>query len=409
MSDFFSKLNDEDFFSDKLQHIYFNSKVTDENIDILIEEIREANKIITVNDIIYKPKPILLHISSYGGNLIAGIRLLSIFQLSKVPIATIIDNYSCSAATFLSINSPYRIMNKYGFCLIHEYTLSGYINKKRQQLLNSLEQSDTYFNTIIEMYKKKTKLTQKELVEILQHNLILDYKTCLEKGIVDRVIEIIPTKKNKKILTEKVDIKELLTKTDYNNLIISCKNNIKKIDKIVFNSNLQPVIVYPKHYQCDKIKNDDDDDDIKDDIQESTNNKNKQKSPINDDSNLLQYNIFYTLNLIPRIQSIKTKCYGIIDGPISIDDLLPLLYCDKIYMFEYSYIVCNLLYFYNSWSILLDDNVKNTNLLFNLIKNILKEKTKMSLTDINNINSKFVILNAEQAKKMGICHEIIKS
>ena len=72
-------------------------------------------------------------------------------------------------------------------------------------------------------------------------------------------------------------------------------------------------------------------------------------------------------------------------------------------------LLSNLLYFYNSWSILLDDNVKNTNLLFDLIKSILKEKTKMSLTDINNINSKFVILNAEQAKKMGICHEIIKS
>ena len=399
MADFFDKLNDEDFFSDKLQHIYFNSVVSDENIDKLIDELRDANKTYELNGIIYKPKPILLHISSFGGNLVAGIRLLSIFQLSSVPIATIIDNYSCSAATFLSINSPYRVMNKYGFCLIHEYSISGYISKKRQQLMNSIEQTDTYFNTIIEMYKKKTKLSQKEIVDILQHNLLLDYKECLIKGIVDRVINF-PSKKTNKKTEKPVNIKELLTKTDFNNLIISCKNDIKKIDKIVFNSGLQPVIVYPKHYECEKISVNDNDE----------NKKIKSKSDsYTDDSNLLQFNIFYTLNLIPRIQSIKTKSYGIIDGPISIDDLLPLLYCDKIYMFEYSYIVCNLLYFYNSWSILLDDNVKNTNLLFGIIKNILKEKTKMSETDIKNINSKFVILNAEQAKKMGICHEIIKS
>ena len=399
MADFFDKLNDEDFYSDKLQHIYFNSTVSDENIDKLIEELRNANKTYEEKGIIYKPKPILLHISSFGGNLVAGIRLLSIFQLSSVPIATIIDNYSCSAATFLSINSPYRVMNKYGFCLIHEYTISGYISKKRQQLMNSIEQTDTYFNTIIEMYKKKTKLSQKEIVDILQHNLLLDYKECLIKGIVDRVINF-PSKKTNKKTEKPVNIKELLTKTDFNNLIISCKNDIKKIDKIVFNSGLQPVIVYPKHYECEKISVNDNDE----------NKKIKSKSDsYTDDSNLLQFNIFYTLNLIPRIQSIKTKSYGIIDGPISIDDLLPLLYCDKIYMFEYSYIVCNLLYFYNSWSILLDDNVKNTNLLFGIIKNILKEKTKMSETDIKNINSKFVILNAEQAKKMGICHEIIKS
>ena len=408
MADFFDKLNDEDFYSDKLQHIYFNSTVSDENIDKLIEELRNANKTYEEKGIIYKPKPILLHISSFGGNLVAGIRLLSIFQLSSVPIATIIDNYSCSAATFLSINSPYRVMNKYGFCLIHEYTISGYISKKRQQLMNSIEQTDTYFNTIIEMYKKKTKLSQKEIIDILQHNLLLDYNDCLKKGIVDRVISFPSKKTNKKTEKTQIDIKELLTKTDYNNLIISCKNDIKKIDKIVFNNGLQPVIVYPKHYECEKISvNDNDGNHGNDSV-----NKDKTKTisgNFTDDTNLLQFNIFYTLNLIPRIQSIKTKSYGIIDGPISIDDLLPLLYCDKIYMFEYSYIVCNLLYFYNSWSILLDDNVKNTNLLFGIIKSILKEKTKMSETDINNINSKFVILNAEQAKKMGICHEIIKS
>ena len=128
MDNFFSNLTDTDFYSNKLYHIYFNSYIEDKTIDELIIKIKEANNI-------DNPKPILIHISSTGGKVVDGIRLLTIFKLSKVPIATMIDNYSCSAATFLSINSPYRVMNKYGYCLLHEYSINGMLNEKRDNFL----------------------------------------------------------------------------------------------------------------------------------------------------------------------------------------------------------------------------------------------------------------------------------
>ena len=103
------------------------SGVDDKSIDKLISEIKEENK---KKD----AKPILIHICSFGGKLTDGIRFLTVFNISKVPIATIIDNYSCSAATFLSISSPYRVMNKYGYCLLHEYSISGKINIKRKKI-----------------------------------------------------------------------------------------------------------------------------------------------------------------------------------------------------------------------------------------------------------------------------------
>ena len=121
----FEKMSDSDFFSNKLTHIYFNKNVNDESVNELINDIKEAHKdITTISGAILKPKPILIHISSYGGSVSAGMRLLSIFATSSIPIATIIDNYSCSAATFLSINSHYRLTNNYGFCLIHGYSVS---------------------------------------------------------------------------------------------------------------------------------------------------------------------------------------------------------------------------------------------------------------------------------------------
>jgi len=111
----FKNMSDADFFSNKLTHIYFSDYVSNKSVNKLIDEINEANKETkTAAGAIIKPKPILIHISSHGGNLTDGMRLFSVFSLSKTPIATIVDNYSASAATFLSINSPYRLINNFG-------------------------------------------------------------------------------------------------------------------------------------------------------------------------------------------------------------------------------------------------------------------------------------------------------
>ena len=372
MDNYFANLSDEDFYSNKLTHIYFTSKVNDETIDKLISEIKEENK---KKD----AKPILIHICSFGGKLTDGIRFLTVFNISKVPIATIIDNYSCSAATFLSISSPYRIMNRYGYCLLHEYSISGKINAKRNNFLQSIQEIDKYFGTIIDMYIKKTKFTKEELTELLQHNLFLDYKGCLSKGIVDRVINV----DFKSSIDPKLDINSLIKEPEkVNNLFLSCNFISSNIDLSIIKNNIEninPFLIYPNHEDC------------------------------TEDQNVLNIkNIFKTLNMIPRVNMIKTLKIGIINTPISIDNLLPLLFTDKIYMYKHTFIICNLLYFYNmNNSILLDDNIQNTKLLMNFIKLILKNKTKMKKEDIQNINRKFLILNSTKAKEWGLCHEII--
>ena len=78
-------------------------------------------------------------------------------------------------------------------------------------------------------------------------------------------------------------------------------------------------------------------------------------------------------------------------------------------MFEYAYIVSNILYFYNKSSLLLNDNIKNTELIFNIITTILKEKTNMTEENIENIKSKFNIFNAVDAKKFGLCNKLISN
>ena len=64
MKNYFETLNDNDFFSNKLTHIYFNGNVDEKNVDNLINDIKNANKITEENGVIINPKPILIHINS---------------------------------------------------------------------------------------------------------------------------------------------------------------------------------------------------------------------------------------------------------------------------------------------------------------------------------------------------------
>jgi len=374
----FKSMSDSDFFSNKLTHIYFNEEVSNKSIVKLIEKIENANKEVkTAAGAILNPKPILIHISSKGGSLDEGMALLSVFEFNKVPIATIIDNYSCSAATFLSINSPYRLINNFGYCLMHEYTITGKINDKQSELHQMINISDAYFDNIINIYEKRTKMKRQELLDLVQHDLLLNADFCLKKGIVDRIINI--NNKDKQV-DIKTNIYEII-KNPYNNIKISCNNSIEELDKILFEDNLTPVIIYPRNNYC----------------KEENIPENKK----------IEKNIFDTLNIIPRIMRLKQPTYAIINSPISIDDLLPMLYCDHIFMFDYAHIINNILYYHNKSSLLINDNIKNTELIFDIITQILKEKTRMNKKLIEDIKKKFSLFDASKCLKLGLCHSII--
>ena len=374
----FEEMSDEDFFTDKLTHIYFNGEVNQQSVSDLIKKIEDANlDTILSSGAIIKPKPILIHISSPGGSLTEGMRLLSVFALSSVPIATLVDNLSASAATFLSINSHYRLINKYAFSLIHNYSLVGVFDDKINELKNTIKILDITFNQIIERYEKRTFLKREQLLKILEHDILLNADICLKYGIVDRIIDI-KKKKNKKITTDL----DIILNTKFNSIMVSCEKTTEKIDDILFTNNLAPVILFPRRYSCTYYKNDTDP------------NKN---SP----------SIIKTLNIIPRILCLKCPVYAIIEGSISIDDLLPLLFCDHIYIFDYALIVSNILYYYNSSGFFIEDNLRNTQQIFKIIKDILKEKTNMPDNMIDDINKKFSFIDAKKAVELKICNSVI--
>jgi ATP-dependent Clp protease protease subunit len=376
----FEDMSDEDFFSDKLTHIYFNSNVSQDSVSDLIRDIEDANlDQVLPSGAIIKPKPILIHISSNGGSLTEGMRMLSVFALSSVPIATIVDSISASAATFLSINSHYRLINKYAFSLIHNYSLVGKFHDKITQLKQTIKMLDITFDQIIERYESRTFLKKEQLLKILEHDLLLNANICLKYGLVDRIIDI--KKNNNKKFTTDLDV---ILNTKFNSIMVSCEKSTEKIDNILFSNNLAPVILFPRRYSCNGNYGDNDSDPYKS-----------------------EPSIIKTLNIVPRILCLKCPVYAIIEGSISIDDLLPLLFCDHIYIFDYALIVCNILYYYDSSGFFIEDNLRNTKEIFKIIKSVLKEKTNMPNDMINDINKKFTFINAKKAAELKICNTVI--
>ncbi len=244
------------------------------------------------------------------------------------------------------------------------------------------------------MYLKKTNFKKDELNELLQHDLYLNYKYCLEKGIVDRIIDFeLPSKKN-----INRDIYDIIKDNKTINLhLLPCSNDNINLDLIIRKNNITSNIflIYPIHNICN------------DETSNKTYIKNEENK-INNDHD--RSDIFHTLNLTNKIKAIKGIKIAIIDVPISIDNIIPLLYTNKIYIYDHSFIICNLLYFNHPINnILIEDTFKNYNTIYNQIKTILKQKTKMKNKEISDINKKYTIISPIEAVKLGLCHEIIYS
>lgn len=170
--------------------IYFRGNVTEEKIEKLIEIINKKNKKIAdykkdllVQDVI--PKPIYLHITSYGGDLLAAFRAIDAIQRSKIPIYTVVDGHAASAATLMSIVGKRRYMTPNSYMLIHQ--LSSGVIGKFWELKDDFENCETLMNDIYNLYVKYSKMNLEELKKYLSHDKWWKVDIALERGLIDEI------------------------------------------------------------------------------------------------------------------------------------------------------------------------------------------------------------------------------
>ncbi len=197
------KKNQTPKMEDEIKNITSNIEVFDNKI-YLYEEIdqntmfklnkfiREMNyKLIALNPSKYMPGSknddhIELYIHSYGGSVLSAFATYDLISRNPIPIWTYVEGGAASAATLLSVAGAKRLITKTSYMLIHQ--LSSVHWGKFEELKDDMKNSENLMNRIKQIYRDKTKIPEKELDEILKHDLWLDAEKCLEWGLVDEVV-----------------------------------------------------------------------------------------------------------------------------------------------------------------------------------------------------------------------------
>ena len=173
-------------------HIYFKTDITKESIDKLVGEIDILNNKMTnvskKSSIgTFTPKPIYLHITTNGGDLLAGFFGYDKIKGSKYPINTIIEGCVASAGSILAMAGQNRYMTPSSHLLIHQLRTGMF--GTYEELVDEKKNCNQFMSKLINLYKDNSngKMTKTKIKEILKRDIFWDTKTAIVNGLVDEV------------------------------------------------------------------------------------------------------------------------------------------------------------------------------------------------------------------------------
>ena len=169
-------------------HIYFYANVSKDTIyklNDLIMKITTKWKDAQLKHraLVIKPKPIYLHINSYGGSVFAAFTAIDFIKNSEIPIHTIIEGASASAATIISVVGAKRYMSKNASMLIHQ--LRSWSEGKMNEMEDEFNNLEDMMDHIKKIYIDHTNLKKGPLATILKHDRWWDFDTCKKNGMFD--------------------------------------------------------------------------------------------------------------------------------------------------------------------------------------------------------------------------------
>ena len=170
-------------------HVYFYSEVSRESIFKLNILLRESEKFVhTMSfDLNVKNIPIYLHINSFGGSLYDAYATVDAIKNLRVPVYSIIEGCAASAGTIISVVCTKRFIGKNAHMLIHQ--LSSSMWGKMSEIEDEYKHLNELMKQIKRLYGEYTKISKKELTELLKHDIWLNPQTCIQYGLVDAIYD----------------------------------------------------------------------------------------------------------------------------------------------------------------------------------------------------------------------------
>jgi ATP-dependent protease ClpP protease subunit len=169
-------------------HIYFCADITAKSAFSLCKYLRSLEIKLKMEQLTvsYGGNPeIYLHITTNGGCICSAFSIIDCFKSLSIPVNTVIDANVSSAGTIISIHGAKRYICENSYVLIHELRSGcwgklAYIDDTYKNCLKIQEH-------INKIYLDKTKITKKQLKELLVKDLELNADECIRMGIADEI------------------------------------------------------------------------------------------------------------------------------------------------------------------------------------------------------------------------------
>ena len=147
------------------RNLFLAQQVDQDSINAVsraIIEIREHDeylkKLYKLHDLSYEPKPIKLHIDSYGGAVYQCFGLLSIMKDKGTPVDTIVTGCAMSCGFMIAIHGSYRKIHRHGTMMYHQVSTGA--NGKVADIEEDIVEAKRLQKVIEEMTLETTKITK---------------------------------------------------------------------------------------------------------------------------------------------------------------------------------------------------------------------------------------------------------
>ena len=133
-------------------------------------------------------EPIKLHVSTYGGEVYAGLGLISAIEHSRTPVYTFCYGEAFSMGLPILVSGHRRFMGRYATVLYHEVRGGGF--GQNEMLKLTVEEYDRMQTILDDILLSKTKIKRKKLDDIKKgmKDWYIPAEEAMKLGIVDFVI-----------------------------------------------------------------------------------------------------------------------------------------------------------------------------------------------------------------------------
>ena len=174
----------------EINHVYFNGDVTMESAYKLNKCLRSVAQEIkrTAFETAAPVIPIYLHITTYGGYIMAAWSVVDCISGLGVPVYSVVDGVAASAGTLISLAAQKHFIQPNAYMMVHELSSSVWgsmsaIECEAQNLKNMMEH-------IRKFYVAKTKFEKDELDAILLKDVYWNAEECISRGLADLLYKV---------------------------------------------------------------------------------------------------------------------------------------------------------------------------------------------------------------------------